>query len=176
MEGSFLKAKDFRDGTVSVPSTSGIYKWWASEKDFLTILEKLKVSPDDIEKEIQRKSIEGKEFVCIYVGQAKDLKKRFGNHVKGRVDKSTLRKSLGALLWDGKLSKNELENKINRFIDKLFIEYEKIEEARLDRAESNEIREHLRVLNIDGFNHDSYMQYINGPLSDLRTDLRKIKE
>ena len=80
------------------------------------------------------------------------------------------------MLYCGKESSPKMSLKINRFIDKLFIEYEKIEEARLDRAESNEIREHLRVLNIDGFNHDSYMQYINGPLSDLRTDLRKIKE
>ncbi|MDY6331934.1 MAG: GIY-YIG nuclease family protein [Fibrobacter sp.] len=176
MNGTPFCAKDFRDGTVAVPSNSGIYKWWAPEECYLKILQKLNVVPNMIENEVQKSTIEGIGFVCIYVGQANDLKKRLGNHVKGCIDKSTLRKSLGAILWDGECSSEDLENEINSFVNKLYVEYEEIESAELDRAESSEIRAYLRVLNIDGFNHDSFMQYIDGPLSELRTDLKKIKE
>lgn len=175
MSGTPFCAKDFREGTVAVPNGPGIYKWWASGDDFSKILERLNVDSSDIEKELERESIEGKSFVCIYVGQAKELKKRLGNHVKGCIDKSTLRKSLGAILWDKTQSNVELEKEIDDFLDKLYIEYKEFETAELDRVESSEIRANLRVLNIDGFNHDSFMLYIDNPLSEMRSNLKNLK-
>lgn len=155
----------------------GIYKWWAAKEELLKILKKLKVVDFiDVDKEIEHKEIENKEMYCIYVGKATDLRDRLKKHMRGSIDNSTLRKSLGAILWNGE-KKEDLKNKINNeFIDKFFVEYKCVENVGLlDVEESEEISKCLRILNIDGFNHKTFMQYINQPLSDLRDKLKKIK-
>lgn len=155
----------------------GIYKWWAAKDELLKILTKLKIVDFiDVDNKIEHKEIENKEMYCIYVGQATDLKDRLKKHIRGSINNSTLRKSLGAILWNDE-KKEDLKKKINdEFIDKFYVEYKCIEKTELlDVEESEEISRYLRILNIDGFNHKLFIQYINQPLSNLRNKLKDLK-
>ncbi|WP_290726564.1 GIY-YIG nuclease family protein [Fibrobacter sp. UBA2449] len=174
-----ISAKNLREkGELEIEGnmSSGIYKWWSSEKEVNAILRKLGASEFvDINKELEKKVFDCKEMYCIYVGQAKDLKDRLRKHIRGSVNNSTLRRSLGGILWNGD-SSEELKKKINNeFIDKFYVEYKCVEEKKLDVEESEEIGKYLRILNIDGYNHRLFMQYINKPLSDLREKIRRKK-
>lgn len=154
----------------------GVYKWWAAKDELLKILTKLKgVDFIDVDKEIEHKELESREMYCIYVGQATDLRDRLKEHIRGGINNSTLRKSLGAILWNGE-KREDLKKKINdEFIDKFCIEYKCVEKVELDVEESEEISKYLRILNIDGFNHKAFMQHINQPLSALRDKLKNLK-
>jgi hypothetical protein len=152
---------------------SGIYKWWVDKVKLQKILEKMGAwNLIDIEKEIQEKDIENKEMYCIYVGQGVNLRDRLKNHMGGNINKSTLRKSLGAILWEGE-DLETLKKNVNVFINDFYVECKFVIKDDLDLAESEEISQCLRILNIDGYNHKSFMRYINKPLSVLR---KKIKE
>ena len=172
-------AKSLRDKielNIEENMPGGIYKWWADRENLHLILRKLDVAERiDVENEIEHKEIANKEMFCIYVGQAEDLKVRLKKHIRGSISNSTLRKSLGAILWAGENS-DELKKKINAFMDGLYIEYKLVKKERLNMEESNEISKSLRLLNIDGYNHKIFMQYIDKPLSELRENLKTLEK
>ena len=68
-----------------------------------------------------------------------------------------------------------LRKKINAFMDGLYIEYKLVKKERLNMEESNEISKSLRILNIDGYNHKIFTQYIDKPLSELRENLKTLE-
>ncbi|MDY6387490.1 MAG: GIY-YIG nuclease family protein [Fibrobacter sp.] len=176
MDGTPINIKSLRPNINEMKELDnpGIYKWWAPQEKMLEILKKMNVELRAIENEIETKSIESQKLYCIYVGQAKNLKDRLKNHIGGSIRNSTLRKSLGAILWNGEDS-DGLKKKINKFMDDFFVEYEQVDEFDLDRIESSEIRSRLRIFNIEGFNHESFEKYIEEPLSKLRADLKAEK-
>lgn len=177
MDGTPIDAKSLRESICEMKELdhSGVYKWWVPQEKFLAILEKLNVAPSAIESKIEKDKIENQEVYCIYVGQAKNLKDRLKKHIGGCIENSTLRKSLGAILWNGENS-DGLKNKINEFMDGLFVEYEQVDEPDLDRVESSKIRSHLRILNMEGFNHELFEKFIEDPLSCLRAKLKELKK
>ena len=174
-----IAAKSLRDKVelkIEESMLGGIYKWWAEREDLLLILKKLGVVERiDIESEIEHKKIADKEMYCIYVGQAEDLKVRLKKHIRGSVNNSTLRKSLGAILWTGENSE-DLKKRINAFMDEMYIEYKLLEKEKLNIEESDEISKSLRILNIDGYNHKSFMLYIDKPLYELREKLKTLEK
>lgn len=87
---------------------------------------------------------------CIYVGKSLTLRKRLSNHIKRKRRKSTLRRSLGAIIGNTK----DIEKEINDFIDELEVSYFYVERKRLSQKEKETINNgYLRVLNIDENNH-----------------------
>lgn len=162
-------------GGMEELDNSGIYKWWAPSQKLHEILNKLNVDFPAIENEIEDKSIELQKLYCIYVGQAKNLKDRIKNHICGSIGNSTLRKSLGAILRKDE-DLDGLKDKINEFMNELYVEWKRVDEPDLDGVESSEIRSRLRILNIEGFNHESFEKYIEDPLSKLRAELKELKK
>lgn len=145
MNWNTVNAQSLRQKTeTTIENKPGIYKWWAKKTDLDTILDALEIKFNSDElKYIENEN----EWYCIYVGQAKSLENRIQDtHVNGR-NKSTLRKSIGAILRK-KHGNQDLEEEINNFIDKLAIKYRQVNSANLDQEEAKEIgHDFLRIFN-----------------------------
>lgn len=171
MNGKMIEAKKLREyAELTIESKPGIYKWWAEKAELKIIIDMLCVPLKDIESGIEQNN----GLYCIYVGQANSLEDRLkGNHVNGR-NKSTLRKSIGAVLLK-KYEPKDIEKKINEFVDKLNVKYKLVSQDKLDDAEKNEIGpQYLRVFNSKHNKHSLRTKYgITGKLTDLRKEFEK---
>lgn len=100
----------------------GCYKWWAKEKEFRSLLVAInRVSNEKIFfKDIKSELEESDGYYCIYIGKANRIYQRLGNHILGKVNNSTLRKTIAGLILTNKRMKlEELEKKVNTgYIDK----------------------------------------------------------
>ena len=169
--GKIYKAIELRGkGALKRFQKPGLYKWWAPEEQFQKLLQLLLPNSKDDQETVEKKTEKTGNLYCIYVGQAKLLDGRLRKHLSGSLDNSTFRKSLAAILSARKkMDVEELKTKVNEFINKLKVECIDIEnEDDLDIEESRLIAKKLRILNIDGFNHDDYYLYIDKPLTKLR--------
>ena len=168
-----VEAKKLREhAELTIESKPGIYKWWAEKSELKIILDVLGIPLKDVEGGIERK--EGTNLYCIYVGQANSLEDRLkGNHVNGRK-KSTLRKSIGSVLFK-KYGSKDIDKKINDFIDKLKIEYELIAQEKLHDEEKEKIgTKYLRIFNSQLNKCQQRIDYgITRKLADLRKEFEK---
>lgn len=171
MKEKMIDAKSLREkAELTIESKPGIYKWWAEKSELKSILDVFGIQLKDVENEIEQKG----GLYCIYVGQAKSLEDRLkGNHVNGR-QKSTLRKSVGAI-FAKKYGTKSIENKLNDFIDKLKIEYRLVSVEKLDDEERKEIgHKFLRILNGQHNAHPLRKAFdISNVLTRLRKDFEK---
>ncbi|MEG1669096.1 GIY-YIG nuclease family protein [Chryseobacterium sp.] len=149
---------------------SVIYKWCAREQEINEIKKAIaKNSQIDIDTvfnldKLEKRCVDGVIVYCIYVGQAKCLCDRVKSHIFGNCRRSTLRRTIGAILY-GKFD----EIKINEFIDKLYLESNCVApNIKLDEAEKQEINhpDFYRPLNI--------INNKNKDLKDLLVELRKL--
>ena len=131
-----------------------------------SICAKLGISFNQIISDIETHN----DLYCIYVGQShRVLRKRISIHLNSTINRSTLRKSIGALF-----GLNEIDN----FLNKLFLEFVVLEDTdknklkrKIDNKEHELINKRLRVLNIkeNNYNHP-LLETIKINLKTLRSN------
>ena len=95
----------------------GVYRWWFKEEAAQTLLAKLPLIPDELSK-IQRREIDGEEYLALYFGISKDMLGRAKWHIVQKHTASavkygtvsTLRNTLGALLGKDMSDSEKLVN------------------------------------------------------------------
>lgn len=117
----------------------GYYKWYAPEKEYLDILNKLNIEFSSFADKIDSLDLEGNKYYCIYLGiaEGQPVIRRIGIHLHDSFESSTLRKSIAALLG---------KEDIAPYMDLLKIEIICTEDPA--RAETKLLSEKLYVLNI----------------------------
>ena len=166
----FYSAKELR--------FTGYYKWWAQENEVKDILAKLSntVTFAEIKEHLEKKSIRGKDYYCIYVGIANPkpvLARVVGQHISGNTNQSTFRKTLTSLFG--------AKENVDRFIDKLIFGFEKsiIEKKDLETVEATLINSEVHILNLYKNNYGSVtdkcvrdkLLKLSKQLSNLRSKL-----
>lgn len=176
MKGKRISAKDLRKNKACVTAEPGIYKWWAKKPELKIILDKLKLKWNDLVKGFEEEN----GWFCIYVGQATSLESRLvKNHIMGKR-KSTLRRSIDAIIKDpNKQDNKEIKESINSFIDKLEVEYKSFALEKLDEMEKKEIgSQYLRIFN-GAHNSKNELRKLYGiskRLTALRNNLKILKK
>ena len=149
IESVYLIRKEKKD------TKAGVYRWWFRKESAENLLASVK---DLVEWDhIQRKSIDGEDYLALYFGMTKNIRNRLKWHIsqKHRPNSikmgliSTLRKTLSALL-DQPLSASEEE--INQFIDgNCVLEWEYCDsETEAKKIEKEELEETYYPLNLQG--------------------------
>lgn len=146
-----------------IPSNYGVYQWWCKEKLLRDILKKLDISFNecicDVEKSNRvvllkndnNQQQEKDEYYCVYVGDTSCLKRRIlGNHIGGTIRRSTLRKTIAAILV-GKAD----EDKINDYLDKFCIEWHEYNKDNYHIEQNKRIDAYFRPLNNDDISSKS---------------------
>ena len=110
----------------NISDKPGVYQWWASKSDLLTILQALEMQFPDVQNDLEEKD----GFYCIYVGIAwrEALRSRLNWHInqKNTVSSvksrflSTLRQSIAAVLGVP-MTNTEA---VNDFMDRLKVSYD----------------------------------------------------
>lgn len=83
-----LDKKSIAEGPV-------LYRWWFPEDFVDALIDKFK----NFEKsDLERKEINGDNYYALYFGQSKNGRKRFNQHTSKNIDKSTLRRTIHAII------------------------------------------------------------------------------
>lgn len=168
-----------RDNLLKIPNDKpGLYTWWAEEKDFQYLLERLGVAKDDIDEYV----IKENGLYCIYVGIAvnESIRSRLNwhvndSHTSSRVKHgtlSTLRQSISSLVLRNQYDKEGTD----RFIDKLKIDFTVYDspikccksKASIGDKEREMLRKNLFILNIKDNNHPCAI--------DIKRKLKQIRK
>ena len=149
-----------------IPDEKGIYKWWAAEEELEKIKKVLGIQCQTINSKMEHIKVDGKEIYCIYVGKADgSLQKRIRTHLRGNVNKSTLSKSIAAIL------DTDDRQRIRGFLDNLYVCWREISSSseHLSQIEKKIINKFIRILNIK--ENDSVCKEIKEKLSNLRKNV-----
>lgn len=130
-----------------VSKCSGVYCWWFKKDAALNLLTLF----SDLDKnKLRKREIEGEEYLALYFGISKDMKRRAKWHICQHHTSSsvrlgflsTLRQTLSALL---KTDMSKSENVVNKFMDEncywewgyttTLLEAKEIEESELTQTE-----------------------------------------
>lgn len=153
-----IKNKNYKEIKLNddLMSKKGIYKFYVRKDELDKIINTLKLTDLDIDKDIEKYE----DFYCIYVGQTQSdsngFKSRvYYSHILGRKNskgnESTLRISLKAVL-------NYDDNELNTLLDNenfnsIFILFDELDDV-IDQKELEEINnEKFKILNIDDNKH-----------------------
>lgn len=134
----------------SIKNKAGWYKVWVTRNNLNQLLNGLGQNFEELKSYIETKE----ELYCIYVGKAKNndggLQGRLKNHFGSRVDGSTLKKSLSAILAGGKDDETRKKT-VNDFMNNVSIEYGYADGLPIPLSvfEVTQINDKLRILNID---------------------------
>ncbi len=141
-----------------VPKCSGVYKWWCKRDLLMRVLDSLDLSFNEVNSDLEKKSIDGVDYYCIYVGDSSNLYKRYfsnaghisGQHNRRNIEKgflSTYRVSISSILL-GDQSK-ELET--NEILDQMKVElfYGEDIEGNYHDFQNQQINSYFRPVNND---------------------------
>lgn len=128
---------------------NGIYKFYVNEKLLCKIKDILQLNFLD-NRFIESLIIDDNFYYCVYVGKCNRNDGFFGriskNHMNGKVDKSTLRKSLSGVL---NLNKEELTKLLNDKNQCFFLVLPIKDLNNLEKIEIKCINSSIHILNLD---------------------------
>ena len=130
-----LDKKSIAEGPV-------LYRWWFPEDFVDALIDKFK----NFEKsDLERKEINGDNYYALYFGKSKDGRKRFNQHTSNNIDKSTLRRTIHAII------STPSEEKVTEILCKCYFEWVELDnESLLECLETMCIVSGKYPLNIEG--------------------------
>ena len=130
-----LDKKSIAEGPV-------LYRWWFPEDFVDALIDKFK----NLEKsDLERKEINGDNYYALYFGKSKDGRKRFNQHTSNNIDKSTLRRTIHAII------STPSEEKVTEILCKCYFEWVEVDnENLLECLEAMCIVSGKYPLNIEG--------------------------
>ena len=169
-------AEDLNKVPPKIPSSAGVYKWWCDETayrgfmsgihnfDNLSGNDTQNLNVDNLNPECF--DMNGKKLYCIYVGKANathTLRHRIiNNHINGRANYSTLRRSIFALkygMYNRNTDNTENERTVSEVIQKLYVSWFECKDEEVEREERDQINQCYRMFNIKDVdsNNDYYV-------------------
>ena len=121
MVSTFAKGEIISKKFVVVANTPGYYRCWFPELIANIILAQFKTN-GNYKGKLQTKTINGKVYICLYIGSAKDLNSRIYTHLHGVFGDSTLRKTLWAILASNEIERGA-EYMVNQVLDNCYFEW-----------------------------------------------------
>jgi len=160
MTSKLLNIKSIKELRIS--RKPGVYKWWCKEDLLRDFLKKLGINYSEAIGDIEQKNFGNYNYFCIYVGDTETLRSRIiGNHIGGDTSNSTLRKTIGSILYAdvSRSAEEKIDNAIDDMIVQIFYDFNCFEEAH--KFQNKEINEKFRPLNNKDINrnNDIYLKY-----------------
>ena len=132
-------------GKKSIAEGPVLYRWWFPE-DFVELLnDDYKCKLQEQLEDVESKSIDNKVYYALYFGKSKDGIKRFNQHTSNNIDKSTLRRTIHAII------STPSEEKVTEILCKCYFEWVEVDnESLLECLEAMCIVSGKYPLNIEG--------------------------
>lgn len=126
----------------SIANRPVLYRWWFPEDFVDALIDKFK----NLEKsDLERKEINGDNYYALYFGKSKNGRKRFNQHTSKNIDKSTLRRTIHAII------STPSEEKVTEILCKCYFEWGEVDnESLLECLEAMCIVSGKYPLNIEG--------------------------
>lgn len=138
MKGGIVRNLDKK----SIAEGPVLYRWWFPEDFVDALIDKFK----NLEKsDLERKEINGDNYYALYFGKSKNGRKRFNQHTSKNIDKSTLRRTIHAII------STPSEEKVTEILCKCYFEWGEVDnESLLECSETMCIVSGKYPLNIEG--------------------------
>ena len=112
-------------GSFPIKSSPGVYRWWFPKNEAEKLLKKFKSPMQHSGRILQAWNIDGTPYYAIYFGMSSNLRRRIRWHICGPFKKSTLRRTLRALV---------APNEVDKLIDSCFLEWQYTSDLKMAKA------------------------------------------
>lgn len=121
MVSTFAKGEAISNNLVVLANTPGYYRCWFPELIANIILAQFKTN-GNYKGKLQTKTINGKVYICLYIGSTENVYDRIDTHLHGAFGDSTLRKTLWATLASNETERGA-ECIVNQVLDSCYFEW-----------------------------------------------------
>lgn len=122
-------------GSFPIKSSSGVYRWWFPKNEAEKLLKKFKSPMQHSGRILQAWNIDGTPYYALYFGMSSNLRRRIRWHICGPFKKSTLRRTLRALV---------APNEVDKLIDSCFLEWQYTKDkAMAKKIEKEELKQKI---------------------------------
>ena len=111
---------------TTVCSKPGVYRWWFPVEVWENIKSVFAQHHIDADFPVWQQKIDGNDYVALYFGKSNNLSRRIKQHVIGPNNRSTLRRSLKAILihaFNGNANV-DVNQMLNQILDKCYWEWD----------------------------------------------------
>lgn len=120
-------------GSFPIKSSPGVYRWWFPKNEAEKLLKKFKSPMQHSGRILQAWNIDGTPYYAIYFGMSSNLRRRIRWHICGPFKKSTLRRTLRALVAPNANEKTAGKN-VDKLIDSCFLEWQYTSDEKMAKA------------------------------------------
>jgi hypothetical protein len=164
--------------TKYLPEVPYIYRWWFPMDSLpMQLLKKYNKEEDYLLKRLKRMKFGKREYCALYVGKSNNGRERFGQHIHGPIQLSTLRKTIAAILL---LTEQEVtKDNITNVLRECYFEWIELKNGLLDDSELMDCFEMMTIaigyypLNMEG--NTSISEEWKNSIMDKRKELKDYK-